>query len=208
MSKPLSGNTLAKRDAMNRIDQLETTVQTLYAQNTHGRETWAEWLAHNHVFVVADYATELASKYGANKELARAAAMLHDIADIEMIRFDPRHEERSLEIARTLLTEHGFSKPEIAIVVDDAIRYHSCHGNDRPRSLEGKILSTSDSLAHLKTDFYLHAMWASGAEKTFEERKRWTLEKLNRDLRIKIQFDDVREDARPDYNHLVAVFSK
>jgi hypothetical protein len=53
------------------------------------------------------------------------------------------------------------AKSQIELVVDDAIRLHSCYDGNRPASLEGQALAAADALAHLKTDFYvlLHANW-------------------------------------------------
>lgn len=193
---------------MERLQTLEQRVRDLYEEENPNRAKWANWLADNHVFVVADYASELAKRYGANEELARAAALLHDIADVKMKRDDPTHEEESLRMARELMQEAGYSEEEIKLTVDDAIRYHSCHGDERPASTEGKILATADSLAHLKTDFYVFATWALGRDSTLEEIKSWVLKKIERDLNNKILFDDVREDVMPDYNLIKELFSR
>lgn len=193
---------------MEKLQKLEQRVKDLYQEGNPNRAEWANWLADNHVFVVADYATELAKKYGANEELARVAALLHDIADVKMKRNDSTHEEESLRMARELMQEAGYDEEVIRLVVDDAIRYHSCHGDERPESVEGKILATADSLAHLKTDFYVFATWALGREKTLEEIKEWVLKKIDRDLNNKILFDDVREEVTPDYNLIKELFSR
>lgn len=193
---------------MEKLKNLEQRVKDLYQEGNPNRAEWASWLADNHVFVVADYATELAKKYGANEELARAAALLHDIADVKMKRDDKTHEEESLRMARELMQEADYSEEDIKLVVDDAIRYHSCHGDERPASTEGKILATADSLAHLKTDFYVFATWALGRESTLEEIKEWVLKKIDRDLNNKILFDDVREEVTPDYNLIKELFSR
>lgn len=194
---------------MERLQKLEAKVQELYQQKDPGRDEWADWLADNHVFVVADYATELAKKHGANEELARAAALLHDIADVKMKRKDEQHEEESLKIARELMQEAGYNDDEIKLVVDDAIRYHSCHGDERPKSVEGQILSTADSMAHLKTDFYIYATWAFGYDhRTLEVVKAWTLKKIERDLNNKMFFDDVRQELVPDYERIKELFSR
>lgn len=66
---------------MTRTQTLEQTVTDLYAAHNSERAEWADWLGENHVFLVADNATELAQRYGANVELARAGVLLHDIAD-------------------------------------------------------------------------------------------------------------------------------
>lgn len=193
---------------MERLQKLEEKVKALYKQENPNRAEWAGWLADNHVFVVADYATELAKKYKADEELARAAALLHDIADVKMQRSNEKHEEESLKMARSLMQEVGYDDDDIKLVVDDAIRYHSCHGEERPKSLEGKILSTADSLAHLKTDFYVFATWAFGRDSTLAEVKAWTLKKIERDLNNKMFFDDVRNDVLPDYERIKELFSR
>ena len=193
---------------MTRIEQLEQKVRALYGADNPARADWAGWLADNHVFVVADYASELAKEYDANEELSRTAALLHDIADAVMLRHDPTHEERSLQMARELMLETGYTEDEVTLVVDDAIRYHSCHDGAQPDSIEGKVLATADSLAHLKTDFYVFAAWALGREKPLDEVKSWVLKKIDRDYNNKILFDDVRTEVTPDYNLVKTLFSR
>lgn len=193
---------------MEKLKVLEQCVKALYKEDNPNRAEWAAWLADNHVFVVADYATGLAKKYGANEELARVAALLHDIADVKMKRSDPTHEEVSLQMAREIMQEAEYSDADIKLVVDDAIRFHSCHGDERPASTEGKILATADSLAHLKTDFYVFATWALGRDSTLVEIKEWVLKKIDRDLNNKILFDDIREEVMPDYKLIKELFSR
>jgi putative nucleotidyltransferase with HDIG domain len=194
---------------MERLQRLEAKVKDLYQDKNPDRDDWADWLAENHVFFVADFATELALKHGASEELARIAALLHDIADVKMERKNEQHEEESLNIARKLMQETGYTDDEIKLVVDDAIRYHSCHGDERPESVEGKILSTADSMAHLKTDFYIYATWAFGCDhRTLEVVKAWALKKIERDLNNKMFFDDVRQELVPDYERIKELFSR
>jgi putative nucleotidyltransferase with HDIG domain len=193
---------------MGKLANLEADVKALYDAKDPNRGEWADWLAVHHVFVVADFASELAVRYGADESLARAAALLHDIADAKMSRFDPAHEETSLTMARELLAKNGYSDEEITLLIDDAIRLHSCHDGKVPTSLEGKILSTADSLAHLKTDFYLYAVYARSTEESLEDVKTWALKKLERDFHAKIQFDDVEKDTRSDYEMLKNLFSR
>lgn len=193
---------------MTSIEQVQTKVRDLYTRKNPHRAEWADWLYDNHVLVVAKTARELAQKYSVNEDLSEAAALLHDIADVEMERADPTHEERSLALARQIMTEAGFAPEEITLVVDDAIRYHSCHGDERPKSQEGLILATADSLAHLQTDFYVYAVWVFGKTRSLEDVKVWTLRKIERDLNNKISFDDEREVARPDYEMIKQLFSR
>lgn len=193
---------------MVRIQDLEQAVTDLYAARSPERADWADWLGENHVFLVADNASKLAHRHGANEELARAGALLHDIADTRMSRFAPDHEETSLVIARELMQQAGFSEDEIHLVVDDAIRFHSSHDGRMPDSLEGKVLATADSKAHLMSDFYLFATWSFGKEgKSLEEVKRYALKKIERDFHEKIQFDDVRQECQVAYDRLKALLS-
>jgi putative nucleotidyltransferase with HDIG domain len=194
---------------MTRIQNLEQSVGDLYVAHNPERADWADWLGKNHVLLVADNATELAQQYGANEELARAGALLHDIADTKMSRFADNHEETSLEMARKLMQQAGFSEDEIRLTVDDAIRFHGCHDGHVPESIEGKVLAAADSKAHLLSDFYLFAAWSFGKEgKSLEEVKRYVLKKIDRDFHDKILFDEVREECRVAYDGLKALFSR
>lgn len=193
---------------MNRLDALKEKVERLYREKEDGHDQWVDWLYEHHVVIVVKYAKELAERFNVNAELAQVAALLHDIADYKMKRSDPKHEEESLATARQLMEECGYSAEDIALVVDDAIRFHSCHGAERPKSQEGLILATADSVAHLKTDFYVFATWALGRSRTLEETKEWTLQKLKRDFNNKISFDEVREEVRPDYELLKNFFAR
>lgn len=193
---------------MNKLEQVQLKVRQLYLAKNPNRDEWADWLYDNHVLIVARDAHALAKKYGANAELSEVAALLHDIADAQTARANPDHEALSLDIARQVMHEVGFTADEISLTVDDAIRYHSRHGNERPKSREGLVLATADSLAHLQTDFYIYATWAFGKTRSLEELKEWALKKIERDLNNKISFDDERENARADYEIIKELFSR
>ena len=157
------------------IDLLEYFVKKLYAERRPGR---ADWFYKNHVFEVADITSELAYKFGAWEELARAAALLHDIADAVMSRFSVGHEAYSREIARELMLRCGFAGSDIAVVVDDAVRYHNCHGGHVPITLEGKVMATADAICHLKSGFYDFAVEQRTRMSSRANAIAWALAKL------------------------------
>jgi putative nucleotidyltransferase with HDIG domain len=190
------------------IDELEHKVRDLYEAQDPKRDSWADWLYANHVFVVQSQARELAQNLGANEDLCRAAAVLHDVADVQMKRMDAGHEQASLRLARKLLREFGYNANDIKIVVDDALKLHSCRDGVSPKTLEGQILSTADALAHLTTDFYVYATWAKGREMPLKALKEWTVKKATRDFEDKIRFDDVRERVRGDYERITTLFAR
>ena len=117
---------------MTRIEKLESDIRALYDAKNPQRDEWADWLAMDHVFIVADYSEHLSERFGANREYSKAAAMLHDIADAVMSRFDEKHEEESLSIARELLQKNGFDEQEIQLIIDDAVKYHNCRNGKVP----------------------------------------------------------------------------
>jgi len=193
---------------MNKIEQVRAKVRELYGRKDPKRDPAADWLYDNHVLVVAQNAHKLAKKYGASEELSEVAALLHDVADAVMARANPSHEAESLTIARRVMAEAGFTAEEIALVVDDAIAYHSCRGDERPKTKEGLVLATADALAHFQTDFYVFAARSLLAGRSLEDFKAWTLQKIDRDLNSKIAFDEEREAVRADYNIIKKLFSR
>lgn len=157
---------------------------------------------------MADYAVELSRRLDVDPDLPRASAMLHDIADAVLGRFDDNHAEKSAEIARSFLTESGYNEDEIVLIVDDALQYHSCREGNSPKTIEGKILATADALAHLKTDFYLYYfVHGSLNERSFDEAKEPVVRKINKDYHTKIQFDEIKHETIDNYNALIKVFT-
>lgn len=193
---------------MNKVDELEQRVRALYEQQDPNRDSFADWLYENHVFVVTDYAKELANRYGVDIDQCQAAAMTHDVADTFTSRFDEEHDSKSMKKAKELLLSCGFNDEDIDIVIEDALRYHSCHGEERPSTQVGKILATADSLAHLKTNFYPYYTWFKGKDLPYEELRERIFNKLDRDYYNKIQFDEVRKECEYDYKILKELYGR
>lgn len=143
---------------MNRIEILKSHIRELYERRSPERNDWADWLYEHHIFLVAENAQSLSVRYGGNPELVVVASLLHDIADSVMKRFDPRHDEKSKEMALMILNDSGFTREEIEIVVEDAITFHGCKNGRFPQTIEGRVMATADAVAHLKSDFYDHAL--------------------------------------------------
>ncbi len=192
---------------MSRIENLKIEVRKLYEAQNPNRADWSDWLYANHVFLVADYAKLLSKKLKVENDLAVAAALLHDIADAVVKREDTEHETKNNEIARELLLKTGFNEAEIKIIIDDALCFHGCHDNERPQTIEGKILATADGAIHLNSDFYEYASKERSKTSSFEEIAKWSLAKIERDYHNKICFDDVRQELTECYNQLKVRFS-
>lgn len=189
---------------MVRLKKLEKEVRKLYEAKNPNRDEWADWLYKNHLFTVADNARNLAIRFGADPELSQAAAMLHDIADSEIARIDPKHEQTSEQTARRLLAEAGYGSKDIEIIVDDAIKFHGCLDRKIPKTLEGKVMATADAMAHLSKEFYSHAKKTGiSVRKPGLSFKDWAKAKLHRDYKDKIQFEEIRKEAQPIYEKLL-----
>lgn len=103
----------------------------------------------DHVLRVYHMAESLAQIEGADLEIVRAAALLHDAqgsatAGGDIGRFN--HQHASAEFARQVLLAEGWREEKIA-AVQHAIRAHRFRdGSEPPRTLEAKILFDADKL--------------------------------------------------------------
>lgn len=192
---------------MTPLDKLKQKVHELYTSNNPNADPWNFWGYPNHVLIVAKNAEELAKRFNSNVDFCVAGALLHDIADVEMLRANPDHEQRSLELARELLKDVGFGESEIVEIVDKIIAPHSCR-KTFPETLEGKVLATADAMAHFQTDFYPFFAWQHYGSKDYEGFKAWLLKKIEKDFCKKIFFDEVKAEIREDYIAIRRVYSK
>ena len=101
----------------------------------------------NHVLRVYHMAEQLARAEGADLEIVRAAALLHDAEgsapNDEQSRAN--HHEASAFFAHTVLEAEGWSETRIAAVTH-CIRAHRYRTTEAPQSLEAKILFDADKL--------------------------------------------------------------
>lgn len=101
----------------------------------------------DHVLRVYFTAERLAQAEGADLEIVRAAALLHDVegsAPTDGQRAS--HHEQSADFAALVLREEGWSEERIA-AVQHCIRGHRFRGtNEPPVTLEAKVLFDADKL--------------------------------------------------------------
>ncbi len=198
---------------MERYKIVENKVEELYT-NGHVSEEWDVWIRWsypNHVSVVAKNAERLAKQFGGNVDHAVAGALLHDVADVNMERSDPGHEEECERIAEEVLKDAEFSDEEITTIIRDVIAPHSCR-EIMPEILEGKILATADAMAHISTDFYFVFAWYHWGNKSdlknYEEFRIWVLERMEKDFHRKIFFPEIAEEIKPFYETIKTMLVK
>ena len=100
-----------------------------------------------HVLRVLGLAEDLARQVGADIEIVRAAALLHDAAGAHPGEAEARHEHEqdSAAVARRVLSDEGWTEARIR-AVEHCIRAHRFRGQERPETLEAKVLFDADKL--------------------------------------------------------------
>lgn len=101
----------------------------------------------DHVQRVLHMAEYLGRELGADLEILRAAALLHDAAGAHPQSDKPRerHEFTSAEFGREVLQKEGWPKKRIDEVLH-CILAHRYRGEFKPKTLEAKILFDADKL--------------------------------------------------------------
>ncbi|HIE32862.1 MAG TPA: HD domain-containing protein [Thermodesulfobacteriaceae bacterium] len=104
----------------------------------------------DHVERVVALAERLAREEGADLEVVKVAALLHDIGRGEEARSRGRvcHARYGAELARKILEEEGLPPDFIERVVR-AIRRHRFRGKEPPETIEEKVLFDADKLDSL-----------------------------------------------------------
>ncbi|WP_457549897.1 HD domain-containing protein [Archaeoglobus sp.] len=98
---------------------------------SHGRD---------HVERVVKLAVYIAKKEGADVEVVKKSAELHDIA-----RDKPNHAIESAKLAREILRREGYDEAFVEKVAH-CIEAHSFSSGVEPKTLEAKVLSDADKL--------------------------------------------------------------
>lgn len=103
--------------------------------------------AFDHIERVYALAERLAQAEGADLEIVRAAALLHDAAGAAPADVAGRaaHHEDSAAFARKVLAAEGWPPDRIEAVAH-CIRAHRFRGTEPPRTIEAQILFDSDKL--------------------------------------------------------------
>jgi uncharacterized protein len=101
--------------------------------------------AHNfdHVLRVLRLAERIGHAEGADMDILRAAALLHDVARVAEDAGGPCHAQAGAEQARQILAVHS---EEDVNAVAHAIRTHRFRGSSLPQTLEAQILYDADKL--------------------------------------------------------------
>ena len=105
---------------------------------------WNNWPGHDyfHAIRVYNLCLKLGEKLGADLDVLKAAALLHDVAYGENVK---EHDVLSAKIAEKILKDIGFPKNKISQVVY-CIKTHRFLKGCKADTLEAKILQDADRL--------------------------------------------------------------
>lgn len=123
---------------------------------SHGRD---------HVERVLKLAVYIAEREGADVEVVKKSAELHDIA-----RDKPNHAIESAKVAREILRREGYDEDFIEKVVH-CIESHSFSSGIKPKTLEETLKHFEEKLLKLKDTLYTET-----AKKLAEDRHRFMVE--------------------------------
>ncbi len=141
-----------------------------------------QWLWEGHIAVVADLASGLAAKYGANAELATLGGYLHDIGRTKGM-MEQHDSFEATMVARKILADAGYDELTISQIERIILVHEGKYGG--PISLEERIVSTADIMSHYRLDFYLTLLrrkYPFG--KNDEERKEYYFRKMDKNYSL------------------------
>jgi len=96
----------------------------------------------DHVWRVVRLAEHLAQREGADVDIVRAAALLHDIG---LDQGRAGHETSAAQRAKDILREHGYAEAALDAIAH-AIEAHRFRSGPTPRTLEAQVLFDADKL--------------------------------------------------------------
>jgi len=155
-----------------------------------------------HVERVLRLAVYIARKEGADVEIVKKAAELHDIA-----RDKPNHAIESAKIAKEILKKQGCSDDFVEKVVH-CIEAHSFSSGIKPKTLEAKVLSDADKLDAIGAIGVARAFMFSGESgRSIEETLKHFEEKLLK-LKDLLYTNTARELAKERHEFLIRFYEQ
>jgi uncharacterized protein len=154
-----------------------------------------------HFTPTVKYATKLADKLGADKEVVVIAAWLHDIGSVMKGRKD--HHLTGVKIAEKKLKELGYPKEKIELVKKCILNHRGSQKNN-PTTIEERIIADADTLSNFdnlsgifKAAFIYENLDQKEAQKAVKKKleNKWK----------QLYFEDSKEIIRPKYEAIRTV---
>lgn len=154
-----------------------------------------------HILIVRKYALLLAKKLNANEEVVELASYLHDIARLDSN--DENHHINGAIEAEKILKEMNYSQ-EIIDHVKECVVSHRKDLDIKPKSIEAKIISDADIMAHFDSIPFLFFVAIRYKNKNYDESLKWVYEKIKRDWE-KLTLPEAKEMMKEKYEAIMKV---
>jgi putative nucleotidyltransferase with HDIG domain len=141
---------------------------------------------HQHLSVVADCATTLAERLGADMEVVKLAAYLHDISAVFDPATTPNHPKQSADLATQILLENGYSEVRTSNVAH-AIASHSHPLPIGRVPIEDVCVSNADAAARILRPAYWMYFVFGIRKYAFEEGRQWLRELIEKQWCVLIE---------------------
>lgn len=192
-------NNMENKKSKNRI----AAIKKLIEKECRALGFAPEWFYDVHLLGVEKFAKKLLKQLPkADKEIVMLGVWLHDLQRIRGIKGD--HAKVGAREAVKVMREFNYERNKISRV-KDIILSHTCNTSLTPKTLEGKILSSADAMAHYINDFYL-AIAVTG-QRNLKEYKDWVMEKLNRNYNKKIYFSFAKKMIKKRHDIFKTIFT-
>ncbi len=151
-----------------------------------------------HFVPVRNYSVELAKATGADVEVVELAAWLHDLGRAKYSTTE-NHHKTGAEEARKILKKLGYPEKTIK-QVEGCILTHVCEkGMPQPLTIEAKIISSADAMAHYDTIPWLLSVSIKNHNGDLKASVEWVLEKVNRGWEKKILVPEGKKMVEEKY---------
>jgi len=148
-----------------------------------------------HLVPMHQYAKQLAEKLGADTEIVRISAWLHDIGAIIYGR--ENHHITGARIAEEKLKEFNYSKEKIEGVKNCILTHRGSNGL-KPKTLEAQIIADADTMSNFNNIAGIFKAAFIYEHQTQREAKETTKQKLINKWK-KLSFSESKELIRPKY---------
>lgn len=154
-------------------DFVETACKS--EKNSFGYGIW-----ENHISPMVSIAMELAPLHGADGEVVRIAALLHDLSSIEDISLAEEHHIHGAYRARAILSKAGYPADKTELVAQ-CILHHRGSVRLPKETAEERCLTDADAIAHMSDLPSLLYVTFGRQKANCDDGKRWVMKKIKRD---------------------------
>ncbi len=173
-------------------------IRELVRSETMKSELPEQWECH--IIPVVDYAIKLSDICNADRNVCEVAALLHDIG---RIRYGGKgHNMTGARDSVKMLSRMGFEK-EFTEKVRHCIVSHRCEeGDEEPRTLEAKIISSADAMAQYDNIPLFFYVSVKVKNDSLIDAYNWVYEKVVRGWEKKMLIPQAKEMMKERYEAL------